>query len=143
MQSIGTARILIVDDEPIQLQAARRVLRHLGYQVETLQSGLEAVARFESEHQRLGGSLPPGVAPPFDLVILDYALNEPQNGLETLERIRRLFPNQRGIMVSGHGRAEHEGSGSTVTWLPKPYSAEALARIVKRTLESTPPPNAT
>jgi DNA-binding LacI/PurR family transcriptional regulator/signal transduction histidine kinase/CheY-like chemotaxis protein len=139
----GSARILIVDDEPIQLQAARRVLRHLGYQVETLQSGLEAVARFESEHQRLGGSLPPGVAPPFDLVILDYALNEPQNGLETLERIRRLFPNQRGIMVSGHGRAEHEGSGSTVTWLPKPYSAEALARIVKRTLESTPPPNAT
>jgi DNA-binding LacI/PurR family transcriptional regulator/signal transduction histidine kinase/ActR/RegA family two-component response regulator len=139
----GSARILIVDDEPIQLQAARRVLRHLGYQVETLQSGSEALARFESEHERLGGALPPGALPPFDLVILDYALNEAQNGLETLERIRRLFPNQRGIMVSGHGRAEHEGSGSSVTWLPKPYSAEALARVVKRTLESTPPPNVT
>jgi DNA-binding LacI/PurR family transcriptional regulator/signal transduction histidine kinase/ActR/RegA family two-component response regulator len=137
----GSARILIVDDEPIQLQAARRVLRHLGYQVETLQSGFEALARFESEHRRLGGLLPPGAAPPFDLVILDYALNEEQNGLETLERIRRLFPNQRGIMVSGHGRAEHEGSGSSVIWLPKPYSAEALARVVKRTLESNPPPS--
>jgi hypothetical protein len=43
--------------------------------------------------------------------------------------------------VSGHGRAEHEGSGSTVTWLPKPYSAEALARVVKRALDSTPPPS--
>ena len=139
----GSARILIVDDEPIQLQAARRVLRHLGYQVETLQSGSEALARFQSEHRRLGGggSIPPGAPPPFDLVILDYALNEEQNGLETLERMRRLFPTQRGIMVSGHGRAEHEGSGSSVTWLPKPYSAEALARVVRRTLESDPPPS--
>jgi DNA-binding LacI/PurR family transcriptional regulator/signal transduction histidine kinase/ActR/RegA family two-component response regulator len=141
----GSARILIVDDEPIQLQAARRVLRHLGYQVETLQSGSDALARFQSEHHRLGGggSIPPGSPPPFDLVILDYALNEEQNGLETLERIRRLFPTQRGIMVSGHGRADHEGSGSGVTWLPKPYSAEALARVVKRTLESNPPPSLT
>jgi len=141
----GSARILIVDDEPIQLQAARRVLRHLGYQVETLQSGSEALARFQSEHRRLGGggSIPPGSPAPFDLVILDYALNEEQNGLETLERIRLLFPTQRGIMVSGHGRAEHEGSGSSVTWLPKPYSAEALARVVRRTLESNPPPSVT
>jgi DNA-binding NtrC family response regulator len=74
-------------------------------------------------------------------VIVDYALNEEENGLETLQRIRELFPAQRGIMVSGHGRAEHEGSGSQVTWLPKPYSAETLARVVKRVLDSLPPPS--
>jgi len=138
----GSARILIIDDEPIQLQAAKRVLRHLGYQVDTLQSGAEAIARFTSEHRSraAGGSVPPG-PPPYDLVIVDYALNESENGLETLQRIRQLFPNQRGIMVSGHGRAEHEGSGSSVTWLAKPYSADSLARLVKRTLESTPPPS--
>ena len=139
----GSARILIVDDEPIQLQAARRVLRHLGYQVDTLQSGIEALARFTSEHHRRtagGASVPPGITSPYDLIIVDYALNERQNGLETFERIRALFPNQRGIMVSGHGRAEHEGSGSTMPWLAKPYSAEALARVVKRSLDSHPPP---
>jgi DNA-binding LacI/PurR family transcriptional regulator/signal transduction histidine kinase/ActR/RegA family two-component response regulator len=136
----GSARILIIDDEPIQLQAARRVLRHLGYQVDTLQSGVEALARFTNEfrNRTAGGSIPPG-PPPYDLIIVDYALNESENGLETLLKIRQLFPNQRGIMVSGHGRAEHEGSGSRVTWLPKPYSAEGLARVVKRTLESLPP----
>ncbi len=140
----GTARILIVDDEPIQLQAARRVLRHLGYHVDTLQSGIEALARFTSEHRRrvaASDSSPPSALPPYDLVIVDYALNEKQTGLETLERIRGLFPSQRGIMVSGHGRAEHEGFGSSVAWLAKPYSAEALARAVKRTLESNPPPS--
>jgi DNA-binding LacI/PurR family transcriptional regulator/signal transduction histidine kinase/ActR/RegA family two-component response regulator len=140
----GSARILIVDDEPIQLQAARRVLRHLGYHVDTLQSGSEALARFTSEYRRreaARGSIPPSAHPPYDLVIVDYALNEKQTGLETLERIRRLFPAQRGIMVSGHGRAEHEGFGSAVAWLAKPYSAEALARAVKRTLDSNPPPS--
>jgi len=138
----GSARILIIDDEPIQLQAAKRVLRHLGYQVDTLQSGTEALARFTNEfrNRAASGSLPPG-PPPYDLLIVDYALNETENGLETLLKIRQLFPHQRGIMVSGHGRAEHEGSGSSVTWLPKPYSAEALARVVKRALESLPPPS--
>jgi CheY-like chemotaxis protein len=140
----GTARILIIDDEPIQLQAARRVLRHLGYEVDTLQSGIEALARFTNEHRRREtghDSIPPNALPPYDLVIVDYALNEKHTGLETLERIRGLFPAQRGIMVSGHGRAEHEGFGSSVPWLAKPYSAEALARAVKRTLESNPPPS--
>ncbi|HEV8548180.1 MAG TPA: substrate-binding domain-containing protein [Polyangiaceae bacterium] len=138
----GSARILIIDDEPIQLQAARRVLRHLGYEVDTLQSGAEALARFEGERDRIEAEGPSSLGlPPYDLVIVDYALNESQNGLQTLERIRELFPLQRGIMVSGHGRAEHEGSGSSVLWLPKPYSAESLARIVKRALDSTPPPS--
>jgi DNA-binding LacI/PurR family transcriptional regulator/C4-dicarboxylate-specific signal transduction histidine kinase/ActR/RegA family two-component response regulator len=141
----GSARILIVDDEPIQLQAARRVLRHLGYQVDTTQSGAEALARFATEHRRRAGGNesipPPDLPPPYDLVIVDYALNEKQTGLETLQRIRAMFPSQRGIMVSGHGRAELEGYGLAVPWLAKPYSAEALARMVKRTLDSNPPPS--
>jgi DNA-binding LacI/PurR family transcriptional regulator/signal transduction histidine kinase/CheY-like chemotaxis protein len=138
----GSARILVIDDEPSQLQAARRVLRHLGYEVDTLESGREALVHFANERQRFleRGAAAVGLAP-YDLVIVDYALNEERNGLETLERIRELFPAQRGIMVSGHGRAELEGSGSTVTWLPKPYSAETLARFVKRALDSTLPPS--
>jgi DNA-binding LacI/PurR family transcriptional regulator/C4-dicarboxylate-specific signal transduction histidine kinase/ActR/RegA family two-component response regulator len=135
----GSARILIVDDEPIQLQAAKRVLRHLGYEVDTLQSGREALAHFALEFERLEETVAAHAAP-YDLVIVDFALNEEKNGLETLELIRELFPAQRGIMVSGHGRAEHEGSGSSVTWLPKPYSAETLARVVRRALDSLPPP---
>ena len=138
----GSARILIIDDEASQLQAARRVLRHLGYEVDTLQSGSEATAYFQSERERIDQSDAATLElSPYDLVIVDYALNEERNGLETFERIRELFPAQRGIMVSGHGRAEREGSGSSVTWLPKPYSAETLARFVKRAIDSTPPPS--
>jgi len=131
----GSARILLVDDEPTQLHSARRLLCQLGYEVDTLESGEEAFRIF-SDARRSANLGEPGAGTPYDLVILDYALNEARNGLETLERIRTLYPRQRGIMVSGHGRAEHEGRAlARVPWLPKPYSADALAGIVRRTLD--------
>jgi len=134
----GSARILLVDDEPTQLHSARRLLCQLGYVVDTLESGEEAFRIF-SDARKSANLGEPRTATPYDLVILDYALNEPRNGLETLERIRTLYPRQRGIMVSGHGRAEHEGRAlARVPWLPKPYSADALAGIVRRTLDLPP-----
>ena len=49
----GNARILIVDDEPIQLRTGRRVLGRLGYEVEIMDSGLRAYELF-SARGRLG-----------------------------------------------------------------------------------------
>jgi DNA-binding LacI/PurR family transcriptional regulator/signal transduction histidine kinase len=132
----GSARILLVDDEPAQLHSARRLLAQLGYKVDTLPSGEAAFRLFYDARQAANaGNSKKGT--PYDLVILDYALNELYTGLETLERIRTLYPWQRGIMVSGHGRAQNEGQAvARVPWLPKPYSADALAGIVRRTLDS-------
>jgi DNA-binding LacI/PurR family transcriptional regulator/signal transduction histidine kinase len=135
----GSARILLVDDEPAQLHAGRRLLAQLGYKVDTLASGEAAFRLFHDARQAANAGVS-RKGTPYDLVILDYALNELYNGLETLERIRTLYPWQRGIMVSGHGRTQSEGSSlPSVPWLPKPYSADALAGIVRRTLDS---PNA-
>jgi DNA-binding LacI/PurR family transcriptional regulator/signal transduction histidine kinase len=134
----GTARILLVDDEPAQLHSARRLLAQLGYRVDTLASGEAAFRLFYDARQaaNAGGSRK---GTPYDLVIVDYALNELYDGLETLERIRTLYPCQRGILVSGHGRAPNDDrSTAHVPWLPKPYSADALAGIVRRTLDSPP-----
>ncbi len=64
----GDARILIVDDEPIQLRTGRRVLVRLGYEVEVMDSGLRAYELF-SRAAASGQS-------PFDLVIMDMVLGE-------------------------------------------------------------------
>jgi len=45
------AKILVVDDETIQLQTCRRVLVHLGYEVDTMQSGLRACEVFSQAAQ--------------------------------------------------------------------------------------------
>jgi len=124
----GTARILLVDDEPIQLRTGRRVLVRLGYQVETLESGLRAYELF-SRASASGQS-------PFDLVIMDMMLGEALDGLQIIEQIQRLFPSQKVVVVSGHAPTERAERTikKGLPWLSKPYAMEALAGTVQRVL---------
>jgi CheY-like chemotaxis protein len=123
---------LLVDDSPTLLRTARRILDHLGYRVETLESGEEAYQRF-ARAAFTGKS-------PCDLVILDMSLLEERDGLEIFELIRQLFPSQRALLVSGHApndrvqAAMERGLG----WLAKPYTMESLAETVAKALEASP-----
>ena len=124
------AKILVVDDETIQLQTCRRVLVHLGYEVDTIQSGQRALEVF-------GQAAPTGKSP-YDLIIMDVVLGEALDGLQVFEQIQRLFPAQKAIVASGHApneRAERAVSKGLI-WLAKPYSIKALTRAVERVLDS-------
>jgi two-component system KDP operon response regulator KdpE len=69
----GTARVLLVDDEPSILRTMAPLLRSRGYEVETAATGREAIERFEQD--------------PPNLVILDLMLPD-IDGLEVCRRIR-------------------------------------------------------
>ena len=125
---IGQAKILVVDDDAIQLRTCRRILVHLGYEVETIQSGLRAYEVF-SQAAQTGKS-------PYDLVILDMVLEEMIDGLQLFELIQRLFPAQKAIVVSGHAPSERAelAVNKGLTWITKPYGIETLARAIERVL---------
>jgi DNA-binding LacI/PurR family transcriptional regulator/signal transduction histidine kinase/ActR/RegA family two-component response regulator len=125
----GNARILIVDDEPIQLRTGRRVLVRLGYQVEIMESGLRAYELFSRAAAGAGQS-------PFDLVIMDMLLGEVLDGLQIIDQIQRLFPGQRAIVVSGHAPTERAELAvkKGLSWLGKPYDIDTLAETVQRAL---------
>jgi signal transduction histidine kinase/ActR/RegA family two-component response regulator len=131
---VGQPTILLVDDSPILLRTGWRVLQHLGYQVETLESGRVAYERFV-QAAATGRS-------PFNLVILDMSLLEERDGLEIFELIRELFPKQRGLLVSGHAPNDRVQAAIDrgLGWLQKPYSLEALAAMVARALKGDGPP---
>ncbi len=122
------AKILVVDDETIQLQTCRRVLVHLGYEVDTMQSGLRACEVF-SQAAQTGKS-------PYDLVVLDMLLNEKLDGLQVFELMQRLFPAQKAIVASGHAPNERAelAVNKGLIWLAKPYTIEALTQAVERVL---------
>jgi DNA-binding LacI/PurR family transcriptional regulator/signal transduction histidine kinase/ActR/RegA family two-component response regulator len=125
----GNAKVLFVDDERIQLRTGARVLSHLGYEVHTLESG-------RSAHELFSRAAVRGAQSPYDLVILDMLLNEPEDGLQVLEHIQRLFPTQKGILASGHAptqRAER-AVAKGVCWVVKPYTQHALANAVETAL---------
>jgi signal transduction histidine kinase/ActR/RegA family two-component response regulator len=126
--SHGNARILVVDDEEVQLETCRRVLARLGYHVELARSGFAAYDRFIK-------AAPSGKSP-FDLVILDMVLGEKLDGLQVFGLIQRLFPAQKAIMASGHApneRAE-EAMKKGLPWLTKPYDRDTLAHAVESAL---------
>jgi CheY-like chemotaxis protein len=136
------ARILVVDDEPVQLRTAHRVLTHLGYHVDTLQSGQQAYDMFAQTEQVLRSQTGPRPIrnSPYDLIILDMLLNEEHDGLDIFERIQQLFPKQKVIIASGHAPSERAAQAVDrgLAWLVKPYTTESLARAVEAALAERP-----
>lgn len=125
-------RILVVDDDLMQLRTARRVLERHGHALTTLASGREAFSLFEQAYAQAPNQ------PPFDLIVLDMLLNEADDGLVLAERVTALFPEQRCVIVSGHApnerglRAVERG----LSWLCKPYTADQLTHIVDAAVDA-------
>jgi DNA-binding LacI/PurR family transcriptional regulator/signal transduction histidine kinase/CheY-like chemotaxis protein len=126
----GSACILVVDDDPVQLRTARRVLSRLGYDVVTTRSGVQAQSLCHGERARR-----------FDLIIIDMLLNERDDGLAAFEQIERAVPGQRGIIASGHAPTERVrvAMKKGLAWLAKPYSSDELARAVHAALAAPAP----
>jgi sigma-B regulation protein RsbU (phosphoserine phosphatase) len=122
----GTERILVVDDEVVQLRTAQRILRHLGYSVETAQSGERAIEMC-SMHR---------LESPFDLLIVDMVMPGGLDGLATIAHIRQVFPSQKVLIASGYA-PEHLNVAARqrrLPWLAKPYTLASLASAVRSTL---------
>lgn len=127
----GNASVLVIDDDPLQLRTARRVLTNLGYPTTTLSSGRAALDLLE----RASASAAKNDPSPYDLIIADVALGEDKDGLQVCERIRELFPRQRLLIASGHASPERGAAAAfTIAWLAKPYSADELGRAVAQAL---------
>jgi len=122
----GTERILVVDDEAVQLRTAQRILQHLGYFVDTAQSGEKAIElcvghRLES---------------PFDLLIIDMVMPGGLDGLATIAQIRQRFATQKVLIASGYA-PDHLNDAARqrgLPWLAKPYTLSSLASAVRSTL---------
>ncbi len=122
----GVEHILVVDDETVQLRAAQRILKHLGYQVTAIQSGEAALDLFSRAENVLK----------FDLVIVDM-LMPGLNGIETVEQLRRHRPDQKAIIASGYAPEKTSAEAQTkgMAWLAKPFTLQALAEAIRKALK--------
>jgi CheY-like chemotaxis protein len=134
----GRAKVLVIDDEPTQLRTASRVLGQLGYEIDTLRSGIAACEQFAARaaEPRTNGSGGSADGSPYDLIIVDMALNEELDGLAVIEHIRTHFPDQRALIASGNAPPDRAAAAimQGLGWLAKPYTSGALARAVEAAL---------
>jgi PAS domain S-box-containing protein len=116
-------KILIVDDISQQIEIASALLKQLGYRVDAVSSGEEAVAYMQNNTA--------------DLIILDMIMAPGIDGLDTYKRILKLQPKQRAIIASGFSEtdrikeAQRLGAGE---YVKKPYTLEKIGLAVKTEL---------
>jgi len=119
----GNESILIVDDDPGQRKVVRFLLKRLGYKVEDVKSGEEAIHFVEKSD--------------VDLLILDMVMDK-IDGTETYRKILKSNPQQKAIMLSGYAMTKRVqqaiklGAGGFVS---KPVSFLELANVVRQELD--------
>ncbi|MDM8532133.1 ATP-binding protein [Anaerolineales bacterium HSG25] len=114
-------RVLVVDDEPVNLQVLVNQLTLQNYQVVEAHNGFEALELIESEA-------------PFDLIVLDVMMPR-MSGYEVCREIRREYPAAElpVILLTAKNRATDLIAGFDAganDYLTKPFSsAELLVRV--------------
>ncbi len=115
------ARILVVDDELGPRESLRMLLKP-AYQIQTAENGhaaLKELARFRP-----------------DVVIMDIKMPE-MDGLELLQRVKRIDPSIEVIMITAYASLEtvkHALTHGAFEYLIKPFSRQDLEDVVRRAL---------
>ncbi len=81
-------RILLIDDETSQNELMTRLLANLGYRSYSVTSGEEGLEFLQDKR--------------VDLVVLDMIMGEGLTGRQTFERILKINPSQKAIVISGY-----------------------------------------
>ena len=117
-------RILIVDDEKAMRLALRGLLAKEGYEVDTAESGEEAIAR-----------IAPGS---FHVVVTDLSMKG-ADGIAVLEHTRRVDADTAVVMITAYGSekiAVDAMKKGAVDYLPKPFDNDELRAVIRRLMET-------
>jgi CheY-like chemotaxis protein len=123
----GDESILVIDDEPLLAKVVKQMLERLGYRVEILTSGPDALELFR---QKLPDK-------PFDLVITDMTMPH-LTGADLAMALQDLQPGLPVILCTGFSD-RLEGQGSKISGiqgvLMKPVILKDLACLVREVLD--------
>ncbi len=117
------AKILIAEDEESQRKLLEGFLKKEGFSVDAVASGKEAIEKLKGDF--------------YDIALIDYRMPE-LDGLETLKRIRGLFPDIPVVMMTAYGTVETAVASmkeGAVDYLTKPIDLDELLLIFQKVLE--------
>ncbi len=121
--------ILLVEDEPLVREWVREVLLQSNYRVLEAGNGNEALKMWDDQDGKI------------DLLLTDMVMPEGMTGRELAEQLKSRDPLLKVIYSSGYS-SEIMGSDAELrdsTFLPKPYSAPQLARLIRNCLDAEAP----
>lgn len=117
--------ILVVDDEEAVLKVATRILEKAGYKVLTAVNGVEALSLYTANMEKI------------KVVLTDMAMPI-MDGPATIFALKSINTNVKIIGSSGYDSKSHfreSASPLLQHFIPKPYVAESLLRIIRKVLD--------
>jgi DNA-binding NtrC family response regulator len=124
--------LLVDDEDSLRQPIAQWLVREYGYEVESAAGGLEAIEILTRQKC-------------FDVVLLDYLLPAPYNGLTLMEEIKHrcLDGATAFIIFTGWGLDPQVGvkalKAGAYRYLAKPFDREELAILIQSIVESRRP----
>lgn len=116
--------ILVVDDEPIVRESIRDWLQDAGYQVDTAESGEQALEMIEKKD--------------FSVMILDIRLPG-KTGLTVLKEVKTQRPWINSIIITAYPSSEMAVEAvklGATDYLVKPFAPDELEKLVRKTLQA-------
>ncbi|MCP4576750.1 MAG: PAS domain S-box protein [Deltaproteobacteria bacterium] len=121
----GNERILFVDDEESLADLGKRMLQHLGYEVDVRTSSIEALEAFRTKPER------------YDLVITDTTMPH-MTGPELAGELMRIRPDIPIILCTGFSEMITEDKAKDLgfkAFVMKPVSMRGIARTIRQALD--------
>lgn len=115
-------RVLLIDDDPIQLRVREAVLREAGLLVDVATTADSALALLRSSSGETVGA-----------IVTDHIMPG-TSGAVFVNRLRELRPSIPVIVISGMAEAEDEYEGLDITFRTKPCPPPELIGLVRQKL---------
>ena len=117
------AKILLAEDDTSMREYLQRALQRVGYEVEAVGCGTEAMPLLETER--------------FDLLLTDIVMPGGMNGLELVERFRATHPDTPVLMTTGYNEdlVADIPRGSKLDVIGKPYRRDELADRIRMAID--------
>lgn len=120
----GEGRVLVMDDEESIRLLLGEMLRHLGYDVQCVAEGNEALECYQEAHR---------THQPFHAVILDLTVTGGLGGKDTVAQLRQFDPQVKAIVSSGYSNDPVLSRYSTFGFhgvVAKPFRLAELSQVL-------------
>jgi len=117
------AKILVVDDEMGIREGCRRVLTEEGYEIDVAEDGAVGLQKVQEKA--------------YDLILVDLMMPG-IGGLDLIKKIHEIDPEIILVVITGYATIETAVEATkrgAYDYLPKPFTPEALAVLVRRGIE--------
>jgi PAS domain S-box-containing protein len=124
----GKGKVLVMDDEKMFENLSQQMLRGLGFEVEFVKDGAEAIEVYKRAKDH---------GEPFDAVILDLTVRGGMGGKQVIRKLKEIAPEVRAIISSGYTddpvMSDFREYGFVAT-LAKPYSKKDVSEALHKAL---------